>query len=117
MAEHDDGGRFESTQAESTQKFVSPESPPEGLERELLTVLMEECAEVTQRASKALRFGLAEVQPGQPDSNAERIADELGDLIGVVDRLEMLEVLAPARIDSARRRKRLKLYKYLQSDT
>ena len=52
-------------------------------EEYLLTCLAEECAEVAQRVSKALRFGLNEVQPGQPFTNAERIADELTDLIAV----------------------------------
>jgi NTP pyrophosphatase (non-canonical NTP hydrolase) len=49
----------------------------------LLVCLAEECAEVSQRVSKALRFGLAEVQPGQPLNNAERIAGELDDLFAV----------------------------------
>lgn len=39
----------------------------------LLSILAEECCEVGQRVSKALRFGLDEVQPGQDLSNAERI--------------------------------------------
>lgn len=47
----------------------------------LLTILAEECAEVAQRASKALRFGLAEVQPGQDKTNAYRIMEEMNDLI------------------------------------
>lgn len=49
----------------------------------LLTCLSEECDEVGQRVSKALRFSLGEVQPGQPLSNAERIVEELQDLISV----------------------------------
>lgn len=49
----------------------------------LLTILAEECAEVAQRASKALRFGLGEIQPGQALTNLERIEEELGDLIAV----------------------------------
>jgi len=49
----------------------------------LLSCLAEECCEVGQRVSKALRFGLAEVQTGQPLNNAERIAEELRDLWSV----------------------------------
>jgi hypothetical protein len=49
----------------------------------LLTCLAEECAEVAQRVSKALRFGLHEVQRGQGQTNVGRICDELGDLIAV----------------------------------
>lgn len=53
----------------------------------LLMVFAEECAEVAQRASKAARFGLAEIQPGQGDDNLRRIEHELGDLMGVADML------------------------------
>src|ERR1700754_4538391 len=49
----------------------------------LLSCLAEECTEVGQRVSKALRFGLSEVQPGQPLSNAERIRAELIDLMAI----------------------------------
>src|SRR6478609_8921168 len=54
----------------------------------LLCCLAEECAEVAQRVSKALRFGLGEVQPGQPKDNAQRIVDELNDLMAVAMMLE-----------------------------
>ena len=49
----------------------------------LLTCLAEECDEVGQRVAKALRFGLREVQAGQPLTNDDRICDELRDLISV----------------------------------
>ncbi len=58
-------------------------------EEYLLVVLAEECAEVAQRAAKAVRFGLAEVQPGQEDNNARRIERELGDLLAVVELLNL----------------------------
>lgn len=48
---------------------------------------MEECAEVTQRASKALRFGLQEIEPGQEFTNAERIVYEFNDLIAAMELL------------------------------
>ncbi len=53
----------------------------------LLWILAEECAEVAQRASKAARFGLAEVQPGQSLTNAQRIEKEFADLIGIYEML------------------------------
>lgn len=40
----------------------------------------EECNEVAQRISKALRFGLYEVQPGQEKNNGERIVEEFSQL-------------------------------------
>lgn len=49
----------------------------------LLTILAEECAEVAQRASKALRFGLDEIQSGHTQTNAERIVAEFDDLTAV----------------------------------
>ena len=59
----------------------------------LLSCLAEECAEVAQRVSKALRFGLDEVQPGQDQTNAERIVEEFNDLAAVVNRLSREGVL------------------------
>lgn len=53
----------------------------------LLQCLSEECVEVSKRVSKALRFTPDEVQPGQVLTNAQRIADELIDLQGVVELL------------------------------
>lgn len=58
----------------------------------LLTIVMEECNEIAQRASKALRFGLDEVQPdatANPEgfTNSERITNEVADLRGVLNML------------------------------
>lgn len=53
----------------------------------LLWVLAEECAEVAQRASKAARFGLDEVQPGQALTNEERLWQEMCDLCAVGEML------------------------------
>lgn len=54
------------------------------VEQCLLVCVMEECAEVAHRASKALRFGMDEVQPGQPLTNEDRLWGEVNDLIGVL---------------------------------
>jgi hypothetical protein len=53
-------------------------------EEHLLTILSEECAEVSQRACKALRFGLHETQPGQDEDNSLRLRGEIEDLLGVI---------------------------------
>ena len=54
----------------------------------LLTLVMEECAEVAQRASKAMRFGLNEVQPGtEEETNANRLIYEFNDLMAVMELL------------------------------
>lgn len=96
------------------ERFVSPETPPEGLVRELLTILAEECCEVGKRASKALRFGVDEVQDGQPLTNAERIALEVGDVLEVVAQLVDMGTLNLAAIEEGQDRKKSQLSKYLQ---
>ncbi len=56
----------------------------------LLTILGEECNEVGQRCSKAIRFTLEEVEPNQSEhqlSNAERIVYEFNDLVAVMEML------------------------------
>lgn len=49
----------------------------------LLWILAEECAEAMQRASKAARFGMDEVEPGQELPNHERLIYELNDIAAV----------------------------------
>jgi NTP pyrophosphatase (non-canonical NTP hydrolase) len=57
-------------------------------EREyLLTCLMEECGELIQRVSKALRFGENEIQPGQEETNLARMEDEYSDVLLIADKL------------------------------
>jgi hypothetical protein len=50
----------------------------------LLTILAEECVEVAQRASKCLRFGATEIQPGQDEDNAIRLIHEWWDLLALI---------------------------------
>ena len=76
-------------------KFVSPTPMPTAHEHELLTILMEECAEVIVRASRIKRFGVFEVRPGQPKHNAERLSNELGDIMQVMYRLRAHGIVAP----------------------
>jgi hypothetical protein len=51
----------------------------------LLSIVAEEAVEVAQRATKALRFGIDEVQPGQDHTNWERIEHEFHDLIAALE--------------------------------
>lgn len=61
----------------------------------LIACLAEECAEVIQRVTKAQRFTLSEIQPGQGKSNSERILEEVVDLLAVIDMLREESVLPP----------------------
>jgi len=98
------------------EKFVTDQPLPEGVDRELLTILAEECCEVGQRVSKALRFGIKEVQKGQPLSNDQRIAQELGDVICVANMLVGRGLFTHDEIQAAAADKRKRLMKYLQSE-
>lgn len=81
----------------------------------LLTSLAEECAEVAQRASKAMRFGIDEVQPGQPDDNARRIMDELEDIRVIVAMLQEEGALGMPFTDPDRfEAKRAKVEKFMR---
>jgi hypothetical protein len=96
-------------------KFVSPEPPPTPYERELLTILIEECAEVAQRATKMLRFGVNEVQPGQELTNRARLSDEAGDLFAMLERCLGDDLLEGERVRNARKKKNRNLKKYMQT--
>jgi NTP pyrophosphatase (non-canonical NTP hydrolase) len=80
----------------------------------LLWIVAEECAEVAQRVSKAARFGLKEVQPGQPLSNAERIVQEFDDLLAVVVMLKDEGCLPASGGKAALLAKKAKVEKFLR---
>jgi hypothetical protein len=75
---------------------------------------------VAQRASKAARFGLEEVQPGQEQNNALRMSGELADLLTAFDMLtEENAVMRQANLDAGkvvvetRKAKRAKIEKFM----
>ena len=55
--------------------------------REILLILQEECAEVTQAISKCFRFGPDQLKPGKERTNINMLQEELGDLLAMVDLL------------------------------
>lgn len=57
-------------------------------EQYLLSCLSEECAEVVQRVTKILRFGMTNIQQGQSEDNRERLIYEINDIFGVIELLE-----------------------------
>lgn len=82
----------------------------------LLTCLAEECAEISEqcskiavRASKALRFGTNEVQPGQLLSNVERLSLELADILAVAEMLESAGIINRTQVV----RKKIKIDKFM----
>lgn len=80
----------------------------------LLTILIEECNETAQRATKALRFGMQEIQPGQELTNAERIVCEFNDIVAVMAMLLEDGELPRIFDEEAQDKKRAKVEKYLR---
>lgn len=86
-------------------------------EQILLIQLTEECSEVSKRCSKALRFGLHEVQPGQSLTNKQRIEDEVIDLLALIDILQEENIIDLTILEvpyELTRDKREKVKKYLE---
>jgi hypothetical protein len=98
-------------------KFVTPGRMPTPYEAELLIILMEECAEVQQRASKALRFGLDEIQPDQPHDNVHRLSLEVGDLVAVLDLGVVVGLVDEDVVLDQQEIKLNKLTKFMQQDS
>ena len=82
----------------------------------LLTCLSEECAEVIQAVSKALRFGLCESCIGYADglSNVEAIVKELHDVIAVVEMLEDEKIIEKPINKSMLEAKKAKVRKMME---
>ena len=79
----------------------------------LLTCMAEECIEVAQRALKASRFTLTEIQPNQPLNNSERIMIEYADLLGVMELMQEQGLLAePANLRELIEAKKVKVLTY-----
>lgn len=97
-----------------TERYISPYPLPTPAERELLNILIEEAAEVIQRATKALRFGLQEIQPGQELTNAVRLAHEVGDFVEISNRCTEQGLYELGDVYAGMSHKREQLAKYLQ---
>jgi NTP pyrophosphatase (non-canonical NTP hydrolase) len=69
---------------------------------EILLIMQEECAEVTQAISKCFRFGLDNHKPGKPKTNREHLEEELGDLVAMITLLEMNGVISQFNIEKAK---------------
>lgn len=94
--------------------FVSNALRIEGYRRELVEILIEECAEVTKRATKLLRFGPAEIQPGQEFSNAQRLAHEIGDVCEMIERLSDIGLIQEGAIEYGIAQKKKQLAEFMQ---
>lgn len=109
------------------KRFISPFPAPTPYETELLACMIEEVAEVVEetvlltgsavikRATKTIRFGADEVQPGQEQSNKERLSTEVGDLLAILDFATAAGLIDPEIVTRQRVAKPKKLRKFLQN--
>lgn len=80
------------------------------VEREILLISQEECAEVTQAISKVFRFGLHEVHKGV--SNREHLEEEIGDLMCMIDLLIDHGIVSESAVMTAKAEKLNKLLQW-----
>lgn len=73
---------------------------------------MEECAEVQHRASKALLFGLHDVESGESLDNIERLEVEYNDLLAIIGMLNRHGVSIQSN-ESAQFYKTVKVSRYI----
>ena len=100
-----------------TEKFVSVFPRPTPREAEVLQIIIEECAEVQHRITKAMRFGLEESQRDQDKTNRQRIAMEVGDLYAILNVAIRENILSSDIMQFQRSIKFGKLDKYMQTTT
>lgn len=96
-------------------RYISPCKTPEGFDRELLEKLGEEGAEVTHRVFKILAFGLEEIQHNQPWTNKERLFEEVGQLLYIIDLSIKYSLLDVKSLHRGRINKPAALAKYMQN--
>ena len=77
------------------------------VEKEILLITQEECAEVTQAISKVFRFGFDSVHNGK--TNKEHLEEEIGDLLCMFQLLEETYLIDPANVAMHATKKRQKL--------
>lgn len=86
-------------------------STPE--EKEILNILLEECAEVIQAISKILRFGFESTHPNDPTyTNRTHLQEELGDLYCMMDILSQKSIVDHDLVISYATKKLSKLKRY-----
>jgi NTP pyrophosphatase (non-canonical NTP hydrolase) len=80
--------------------------------QEIMLILQEECAEVSQAVSKCFRFGMTDCYPGTDTTNRDRLEEEIGDLLAMIALLEQAGVITEAGLHIAFNGKIEKLKKW-----
>lgn len=102
--------------SQTTTKYTTPHALPTPHQREVATILIEECAELTKALTKLLRFGVDDGYPGSPNTNRVDASNEAGDVIEMIDQALRARILDKHQIDVGRLVKREKLARYMQTE-
>jgi NTP pyrophosphatase (non-canonical NTP hydrolase) len=78
--------------------------------KEIMLIAQEECAEVTQAISKVFRFGIDGEHNGA--TNRERLEEEVGDLLCMIEMMMEKGILDRGAVVQAQFNKRAKLAKW-----
>ena len=78
-------------------------------QEEILCILQEECAEVSQVVCKIRRFGIDQINYHSNKSQQETLEDEIGDLLCLIDIAIERKMLNLDRLHQAKQNKREKL--------
>jgi NTP pyrophosphatase (non-canonical NTP hydrolase) len=81
-------------------------------EEEILTILQEECAEVSQIVCKIRRFGIDHPHLKEGGSNRERLTEEIGDLQAMINLLKSFNIVSEQGVEQAQHAKFEKLKKW-----
>ena len=82
------------------------------VEKEVMLIAQEECAEVIQAISKVFRFGMDDVHPTTNKSNRDSLEEEVGDLLCMIELLQEHGIVNSTSVLNANVRKRNKLKKW-----
>lgn len=79
---------------------------------EILQITQEECAEVIQSISKCFRFGIDNQYISYDKNNREKLAEELGDLVCMIELIKEYNIVDSVKLDHYKSEKRNKLSKW-----
>lgn len=96
-------------------RYISRHKKPTLYERELLTIMQEECAEIIVQISKALRFGLRDGYPGGSETNRQAISREIGDFSAMVNLARTAKLIDDKALDGGYEAKLERLKQYMQT--
>lgn len=99
----------------ANERYTPNGKPLTPYEREVLTILVEECGEVIQAATKLLRFG-KENRPDNGAPNTEVLSTEVGHVREVINFAIELKLVSPSVAEMAKSEKRRRLHYYMQTD-